>query len=42
VLANYLAGAQIALVQWWLEKHPKTLPKRFTVYSAQQSAMCLK
>jgi len=20
VLANYLAGAQIALVQWWLEK----------------------
>lgn len=25
VLANYLAGAQIALVQWWLEKrHPHT------------------
>ena len=21
VLANYLAGAQIALMQWWLEKH---------------------
>ncbi|MCI0610836.1 MAG: TetR/AcrR family transcriptional regulator, partial [Anaerolineae bacterium] len=26
VLANYLAGAQIALMQWWLEKrHPHTL-----------------
>ena len=25
VLANYLAGAQIALVHWWLEKrHPHT------------------
>lgn len=21
VLANYLAGAPIALVQWWLQKH---------------------
>ena len=26
VLANYLAGAQIALMQWWLEKRqPNTL-----------------
>ena len=25
MLANYLAGAQIALMQWWLEKrHPHT------------------
>jgi AcrR family transcriptional regulator len=23
VLSNYLAGAQIALVQWWLEKHQR-------------------
>jgi AcrR family transcriptional regulator len=33
VLANYLAGAQIALVQWWLEKRqlhtPETLAQAF-------------
>lgn len=33
VLANYLAGAQIALVQWWLEKRqphtPTTLAQAF-------------
>jgi hypothetical protein len=33
VLANYLAGAQIALVQWWLEKRqphtPETLAQVF-------------
>jgi hypothetical protein len=33
VLANYLAGAQIALVQWWLEKRqphtPETLAQTF-------------
>jgi AcrR family transcriptional regulator len=43
VLANYLAGAQIALVQWWLEKvnctHPKTWRRPSTACSVQQSAM---
>ena len=33
ILANYLAGAQIALVQWWLEKRqphtPETLAQTF-------------
>ncbi len=33
VLVNYLAGAQIALVQWWLEQHqphtPETLAQAF-------------
>jgi AcrR family transcriptional regulator len=33
VLANYLAGAQLALVQWWLEKRqphtPETLAQTF-------------
>jgi AcrR family transcriptional regulator len=27
VLANYLAGAQTALVQWWLEKHQRHTPE---------------
>jgi len=27
VLANYLAGAQIALVQWWLEKRQPHSPE---------------
>jgi hypothetical protein len=27
VLANYLAGAQIALVQWWLEKRRTHTPE---------------
>lgn len=33
ILANYLAGAQIALIQWWLEKRqphtPETLAQTF-------------
>lgn len=33
VLANYLAGAQIALMYWWLEKHqphtPETVAQAF-------------
>jgi hypothetical protein len=33
VLANYLAGAQVALVQWWLEKRrphpPENLAQAF-------------
>lgn len=28
LLASYLAGAQIALVQWWLEKRPAHAPER--------------
>lgn len=28
VLANYLAGAQIALVQWWLEKRRSHTPEK--------------
>ena len=27
LLANYLAGAQIALMQWWLEKHRSIKPE---------------
>jgi hypothetical protein len=27
VLANYLAGAQVALVQWWLEKRQPYAPE---------------
>ena len=27
LLANYLAGAQIALMQWWLEKHQPQTPE---------------
>jgi AcrR family transcriptional regulator len=27
VLANYLAGAQLALMQWWLEKHQPHTPE---------------
>jgi AcrR family transcriptional regulator len=41
VLANYLAGAQIALVQWWLEKrHPHT-PENLaqTFHSLQRAAI---
>jgi AcrR family transcriptional regulator len=41
VLANYLAGAQIALVQWWLEKRqshsPETLAQTF--HRLQRSAI---
>lgn len=42
VLANYLAGAQIALVQWWLERrHPHT-PENMaqTLYRLQRAAIC--
>jgi len=41
VLANYLAGAQIALVQWWLEKHqPYTLENLAqTFHRLQRSAI---
>ncbi len=27
VLASYLAGAQLALMQWWLEKHQPHTPE---------------
>ncbi len=41
VLANYLAGAQIALVHWWLEKHqphtPETLAQ--TCHRLQRAAI---
>jgi hypothetical protein len=42
VLANYLAGEQIALMHRWLEKHrphpSKPWPKPSTACSARQSA----
>jgi len=39
VLANYLAGAQIALVQWWLEKHqPHTLQNLAQMFHRLQRA----
>jgi hypothetical protein len=42
VLANYLAGAQLALMQWWLEKRqphtPETLAQTF--YRLQRAAIC--
>jgi hypothetical protein len=30
MLANYLAGAQIALMQWWLEKRRSHTPDNLT------------
>ncbi len=30
ILANYLVGAQIALMQWWLEKHRSYTPDNLT------------
>ncbi len=39
VLANYLAGAQIALMQWWLEKRrPYTLEKLAQTFHRLQRA----
>ena len=39
VLANYLAGAQIALVQWWLEKRqPYTLENLAQTFHRLQRA----
>lgn len=41
VLANYLAGAQIALVQWWLEKHRPHTPEDLaqTLHRLQRAAI---
>ncbi len=42
VLANYLAGAQIALVQWWLEKRRPHTPENMarTFQRLQRAAIC--
>jgi AcrR family transcriptional regulator len=42
VLANYLAGAQIALVQWWLEKRRPHSPENLaqTFHRLQRAAIC--
>ncbi len=41
VLANYLAGAQIALVQWWLEKRRPYTPENLaqTFHRLQRAAI---
>lgn len=41
VLANYLAGAQIALVQWWLEKRQPHTPENLaqTFHRLQRAAI---
>lgn len=41
VLANYLAGAQIALVQWWLEKRQPHAPEHLaqTFHRLQRAAI---
>jgi AcrR family transcriptional regulator len=41
VLANYLAGAQIALVQWWLEKRQSHRPENLaqTFHRLQRAAI---
>ena len=41
VLANYLAGAQIALMQWWLEKRRPHTPDDFTrtLYRLQRTVI---
>jgi AcrR family transcriptional regulator len=41
VLAKYLAGAQIALVQWWLEKRQPHTPERLAqiFYRLQRAAI---
>lgn len=41
VLANYLAGAQIALVQWWLEKRQPHTPEALaqTFHRLQRAAI---
>lgn len=42
LLATYLAGAQIALVHWWLEKRqphtPETMAQSF--HRLQRTAIC--
>jgi AcrR family transcriptional regulator len=42
VLANYLAGAQIALVQWWLEKRQPQTSENLaqTFHRLQRAAIC--
>lgn len=42
VLANYLAGAQIALLQWWLEKRRPHTPENLaqTFHHLQRAAIC--
>ena len=42
VLSNYLAGAHMALVQWWLEKHQPQSPEYFAQIShrLQRAALC--
>jgi AcrR family transcriptional regulator len=41
LLANYLAGAQIALVQWWLEQRPPYSPEQVaqTFHRFQRAAI---
>lgn len=41
MLANYLAGAQIALMQWWLEKRRHHTPENLTqtLHRMQRAAM---
>jgi AcrR family transcriptional regulator len=40
VLANYIAGAQIALIQWWLEKRqPHTLQNQAQMFHRLQRAV---
>ncbi len=41
VLANYLAGAQIALVHWWLEQRRPQTPEALarTVHRSQRAAI---
>jgi len=41
ILASYLAGAQIALVQWWLEKHQSHSPEELakTFHRLQRAAI---
>ena len=41
VLANYLAGAQIALVQWWLERRQPNTPEKLaqTFHRLQRAAI---
>lgn len=42
VLANYLAGAQVALVQWWLDKRQPYSPDHLaqTYHRLQRAAIC--
>lgn len=42
VLANYLAGAQIALVQWWLDRRQPHTPEKLaqTFHRLQRAAIC--